>query len=371
MDPVRNPRPRRDISALGALFDDRVDVRSVSLTGLFILASIYTMYVARSFLLPIVLAVLLSFLLAPVIRILKRIHVPEAVGAALVMLTLVGGVLWSAYTLATPAAAWISSAPETLRKVDDKVRALRKPVQQMNQAAEKVQEMATVTTGGSDAKVQKVEIKESGITESLFSQTQGFLAGGAVMVILLYFLLASGDLFLRKLVRVLPRLEDKRVAVDIARQIEGQISRYLLTVTCINIALGTIMAILLSLIGMPNPVLWGVMIGTFNFVPYVGPLASMTVLALVGITSFDSLGYALLAPGLYFCVEVIEGNVVTPALLGRRLSLNPVVIFVGVTFWGWLWGIGGALLAVPMLATLKILCDEIEPLAAIGEFLGP
>jgi len=345
-----------------------IDVRSVSLTGLFILATVYTLYVARSFFLPIVLALLLSFLFAPLVRALKRVHIPEAVGAALVLVTVIGGAVYGVYQLSTPASSWIASTPDTLRKIDDKVRALRRPVQKMSQAAEQVQQMATVA---GDPKVQKVEMKEAGITETLFSQTQGFLAGGLVMFILLYFLLASGDLFLRKLVRVLPRLEDKKVAVEIARQIESQISSYLLTVTLINVTLGTVMAALLAVVHMPNPVLWGTMIGTFNFIPYIGPFTSMVVLAVVGITSFDSIGQALLAPALYFVVDAIEGNIITPALLGRRLSLNPVVIFVSVTFWGWLWGIAGVLLAVPMLATLKILCDEIEPLAGVGEFLGP
>jgi predicted PurR-regulated permease PerM len=369
MDPARRQHPPE--SSFARLVEGPIDVRAVALTGLFTLAIVYTLYFARSFLLPVVLAILLSFLLAPLMRAFKRIHVPQAIAAALVMFTFVGATLYGMYALSGPASSWIASAPESLRKIDDKVRAFRKPVQRMNQAAEQVQQMANVGDGTSDTTVQKVEIKDAGITDSVFSVTQGFLAGGMVVVILLYFLLASGDLFLRKLVRLLPRLEDKKVAVEIARQIEGQISTYLVTITGINVGLGVLVGFLLSLIGMPNPVLWGVMIATFNFVPYVGPFTSMVVLTLVGVTTFDSFGRALLAPGLFLCVDTIQSNLIAPALLGRRLSLNPVVIFLAVTFWGWLWGIGGALLAVPMLATLKIFCDEIEPLAAIGEFLGP
>jgi len=369
-----DPAARRERSAartLVRLAGGPIDVRSIALTGLLTLATVYTLYFARSFLFPVVLAVLLSFLLAPVMRALRRIHVPQPIAAAIVMLTLVGTTLYGIYALSGPASSWIALVPQSVRKIDDKVRALRRPVQKMNQAAEQVQHLATVGDATPDPNVQKVEIKEAGIAESVFSVTQGFFAGGMVVVILLYFLLASGDLFLRKLVRVLPRLEDKKVAVEIARQIEDQISSYLLTVTCINVALGTVAGVVLSLIGMPNPVLWGVMIGTFNFVPYVGPFASMIVLTLVGVMTFDSIGHALVAPAVYFCIYAIEGNFITPALLGRRLSLNPVVIFLAVTFWGWLWGIGGALLAVPMLATVKIFCDEIKPLAAVAELLGP
>jgi len=369
-----DPAPRRRQSSANSpihLLDGPIDVRSVALTGLLALATVYTLYVARSFCLPVVLAVLVSFLLAPVMRALRRMHIPQPVAATLVMLTFVGATLYGIYALSGPASSWIASAPQSLRKIDDKLRALRTPVQKMNQAAEQVQQMATVRDAAPDPNVQKVEIKEAGIAESVFSLTQGFLAGGMVVVILLYFLLASGDLLLRKLARVLPRFEDKKVAVEIARRIENEISTYLLTITCINIAFGTVVGVMLSFVGLPNPVLWGVMIGTFNFVPYVGPLASMVVLTLVGVVTFDSIGRALVAPAIFFCIDAIEGNFITPALLGRRLALNPVVIFLAVTFWGWLWGIAGALLAVPMLATLKIFCDEIKPLAAVGEFLGP
>jgi predicted PurR-regulated permease PerM len=252
--------------------------------------------------------------------------------------------------------------------VEAKVRTLRKPVEEVTKAAEQVGNMTNVDGA---AKVQPVAVQTETWSGMLFTTTQGFLAGALVMLILLYFLLASGDLFLRKLVRILPTLEDKKVAVDIARQIEDQISTYLRSVTLINAGLAITVSIAMWVIGMPNPMLWGAMVGLFNFVPYVGPFTSLLILALVGVMTFDNLGWALLPPGIYFCIDAIESNFITPAFLGHRLSLNPVVVFIGVTFWAWLWGIGGALLAVPMLATFKIFCDQIEPLAALGEFLGP
>jgi len=314
-----------------------------------------------------VLAVLLSFLLSPLVRALRRIRIPDAVSAALVLVMVLGSVGYGFYRLATPAATWIATAPESLRRVDTKLRAIRKPVEQVSKAAAQVENLATVDGG---AGPQPLEVKTSSLSDTILTQTQGILAGAAVMFILLYFLLASGDLFLRKLVRALPTLADKKVAVEIARQIEAHISTYLLTITAINVGLGTMVGVAMWLIGMPNPVLWGVMVAIFNFVPYVGPLTSQIVLALVGIMTFDSLGKALIPPAIYFAIDAIESNVVTPMVLGNRLALNPVVIFIAVIFWGWLWGIVGALLAVPMLAALKIFCDAIEPLAPIGEFLG-
>jgi predicted PurR-regulated permease PerM len=367
-DSDRDPEPRGELDPLSGLMPGPLDIRSLALTGLFVLAMFYTLYVARTFLLPIVLAILLSFLFAPVVRGLRRIGLPEALGAAVVMIVLLGTMGWGVYKLSTPASAWILTAPESLRRIEYKVRALRKPVEQVSQAAEQVEDMATVPSTGD---VQAVEIKDRGLSDTFMSQTQGFLAGAGIMLILLYFLLASGNLFLRKLVRVLPRLEDKKIAVDIARQIEDQISRYLASVTLINLCLGTVVAAAMYVIGMPNPVLWGVMVAVFNFVPYLGPMTSLVVLALVGIMTFDDLGWAMVPPAVYFVIDTLESNLVTPAILGRRLSLNPVIVFLGVTFWGWMWGVAGALLAVPMLAALKICCDEIEPLAPIGEFLGP
>jgi predicted PurR-regulated permease PerM len=194
--------------------------------------------------------------------------------------------------------------------------------------------------------------------------------GVAVTVILLFFLLASGDLFLRKLIRVLPRLEDKRRAVEIARQVERDISAYLSTVTMINLGLGAAVAAGFAILRVPNPLLWGAMVTLFNFVPYLGPAVSYAIFVMVGLVTFETVPH-ILAPVLTFLVlNVIEAYLVTPLVLGRRLTLNPVVLFVGLTFWGWMWGIAGAILAVPIMAVLKIFCDHIEPLAPIGEFLG-
>jgi predicted PurR-regulated permease PerM len=158
--------------------------------------------------------------------------------------------------------------------------------------------------------------------------------------------------------------------VQIAREIEDNISKYLVTVTLINACLGLAGGFVLWLIGMPSPFLFGAMAGLFNFVPYLGAAVSIGIFTLVSTATFDNLGYALLAPGAYLVLEVLEGNFITPWIMGRRLTLNPVMIFIALTFWGWIWGIPGALLAVPFLAMFKIFCDHIEPLAPIGEFLG-
>jgi predicted PurR-regulated permease PerM len=177
-------------------------------------------------------------------------------------------------------------------------------------------------------------------------------------------------MFLRKLIKVLPSFEDKKRAVEIARQIETEISTYLVTITLINVALGLAVWGALALIGVPTPLLWGVLATFANYIPLLGPLTMISVLTMVGLLTFPDLPHALMPPGAFLGLHFLESYLLTPMILGRRLTLNPVVIFLGLIFWGWLWGIAGALLAVPIMMVLKIFCEHSEPLAPIGEFLG-
>jgi predicted PurR-regulated permease PerM len=240
-------------------------------------------------------------------------------------------------------------------------------VAEISQATQQVE---TLAKGGQEQGPPVVEIKRPPLIGTILNQTLEAGAAIVVTIILLYFLLASGNLFLQKLVRVLPRFQDKRIAVTIVRQIEKDISLYLLTVTMINAGLGVAVGAAMYGLGMPNPILWGVMAGCFNFIPYLGAIASAIVLTLVASVTFDQLGHILLVPVVFIALNELEGMIVTPAVVGKRLSLNPVAIFIWLLLWGWLWGIPGTLLAVPLLAVIKIICDNIAPLAPIGEFLG-
>lgn len=344
-------------------------VRSIALTGLFILACFYTVYFGRAFFLPIVLAFVFTFLLSPIVRTLKAMRIPEFLGAALVIIACLSVIGLAVYELSGPIAVWMAKAPEVGRKLDSGLRNLKRPVEQVTKAGEQVQQLTKI--GPDDKKPpQKVELKEPGMLNGLFSWTWSFLFGTMVMLILLYFLLGSGDLFLRKLVHVLPRLEDKKKAVSIARTIEDQVSRYLFTVALINTCLGTAGGLAFWALGMPNPMLWGAIAGLLNFIPYLGALTVIVILTLVATSTFSSIGHALAVPAIYFGLATLEGNFITPWVIGRRMTLNPVVVFIGLTFWSWMWGVPGTLLAVPMLVMLKIFCDHIEPLAPIGEFLG-
>jgi predicted PurR-regulated permease PerM len=355
-----------DLGKLGHVLRERMEVRSIAITGLFVLAVLYTLYFARAFLLPIVLAVLLDFLLSPLIRTLKRARIPEPVGAALVLLTLLGAVGLGAYSLADPARQWVARAPESLQKVQLRLRDLRKPVEQVTRTAEQVEAATEVGKSGP----QEVVVRGPRLSERLFGTTQSLLTGALETLILLYFLLAVGDLFLEKLVKVLPQLKDKKKAVAIARETEASISTYLFTVAIVNLLLGVTVALVMLAIGMPNALLWGAMAALAEFIPYIGATILLTTLALAGLVTFQTVGHALMVPGAYLVVNLLQSQFVSPLVLGRRLTLNPVAILVGLVFWWWLWGVGGAFIAVPLLATFKIFCDHIESLAPIGEFLG-
>ena len=213
-------------------------------------------------------------------------------------------------------------------------------------------------------------MKTPTLAGGLFDAARGFAFSAISTLVLLYFLLACGDLFLRKTIAATRRLADKERAIDIAQQVEAGVSTYLLTVTLINAGLGCAVALAMAALGVPNAVLWGVLIAVLNFVPYLGEIASVVAMTIVGLLTFDDLGHGLLVPIVFCLLSATERYLVTPTILGRQLSLNPVVIVLSVLFWSAMWGISGALLAVPILVALKTLCDRVERFKVFGEFLA-
>ena len=344
------------------------DIKSVALTGLFVLAAFYTMYFMRAMLLPLVLALLLSYLLVPLVRGLAVIKIRPLFGAAIVLVVLIGGIVYSVSLLSEPAAGWIEKAPYSLQQLKQKLLPLKKPIEKVAQASGEIDKLTT--SDEEQAKPQAVVVKRSALTEAFFTQGPEFVASAVVMFILLYFLLAYDGVFLAKIIRVMPRLEDKKKAVAMMRDVEHHISRYLLTITAINIGLGCAVGVTVHFLGLRNPLMWGVMVALLNYVPYLGALTGIICMTLGAVLSYDSLGYAMLFPASYLTLAVLEGNFITPFVLGRSLTLNPILILIALAFWGWMWGISGMILAVPILATFKIFCDHIEPMSPIAEFMS-
>lgn len=340
---------------------------AVASVGLLLLGVFYTLYLGREFFLPITVAVLLNFLLTPPVRALKRLGIAAPIGAGVMLILFFGAVGYGTYRVWTPGMEWVERAPSALANAEVKLRSIREPVERLREAGEQVEAIASgqasQDSGDSDG-------DDPGLSDTIVDRAREFFVGGTVAVFLLYFLLAMDDLFLRKLAGVLPEMSQRRKAVVIVREIEQDLSHYVLVRTVTNIGFGVAVGGALWLLDMPNPVLWGVVAGVLNYVPYLGGLVGYVVVGLAALASFDSPAQALLAPGVYFLLNIIEGNMVTPAVLGRELTLNPVMIFVWLIFWTWIWGIPGALLAIPLLTMTKIVADNVETLSPLGAFLG-
>jgi predicted PurR-regulated permease PerM len=338
----------------------------VAVSGMFVLAALYTLYFAKPVLLPIALAMLMAWVLRPLVRSLETLRIPRGVAAAAVVGGLVGALASGVYLLAEPATKWAEDAPQKLRQVERKASTLKRSIATLQRATDKIDEITR--TDSTDTPPAPAPERRP-LSSSLLSTTQAVVVSGMTTVILLYFLLASGDLFLRKMVRAIPTLSDKKKALEIARGVETEIGRYLFTVSIINFVLGVAVTLLMYFLDMPNPLLWGTMAALLNFIPYVGATISLSVLTMVSILTFETLGEALAVPAGYLVLTVLEGQIAYPLIVGRHFSVNPVLIFVSLLFWGWLWGIPGMLMAVPLLVIVKIICSHIESLAVVKELL--
>lgn len=336
-------------------------VRSVSLWLIALLLAFHTLVAASSLIIPIHLAILANLALSPVVRGLERARLPPPVSAAMVLASTLLLFVVLASAIATPASEWVARAPASLAEIEGKLRAATRPLEEVSRATQSVEDLVEI-----ERDTASVKVRTPGLLWTLLTGTQNLVAYGAVVIVLLYFLLSGGDGFLRKLVTVLPSLSDKKRAVEIARRTEREISRYLFTVSVINVSLALTVAAAMALIGMPNPLLWGALVGALNFVPFLGPMVGVTLIGGAAVLSFDSLEAYLLPPAVAGGITALEGLLITPALLGRRLTLSPVVVFLSVLVLSWAWGVIGALVAVPSLVMIKIVCAEVEPLRPIG-----
>ena len=346
--------------------------RSWAPAGLLLVAVLTILHLARDVVVPVVVALILSLVFLPAVRGMKKMYIPAPLGAAIIVLGLLAGFLGSIYGLAEPAGVWLDKAPQGLRVLGVKLRHVTGQVQDVTKATGQVQDMTHDMASGDNGadRAREVTVRAPTLAGGIFVAAKEFAFSAISTLVVLYFLLACGDLFLRKTIAATRRLADKERAIDIAQQVEAGVSTYLLTVTLINASLGCVVALAMYLLGVPNPVLWGALVAVLNFVPYLGEIAAVAALTIVGLLTFDDLWRGLLVPSVFCLLSAAERYLVTPLILGQRLSLNPVVIVLSVLFWGAMWGVSGALLAVPILVALKILCDRVERLHTFGEFLA-
>ena len=334
--------------------------------ALVVLGAIAFLYFARPVVLPIVLAVVAAMTLKPLVRWLSECYLPPAFAAAIVLCVFVSAVVIGFLQLGRPAVAWINEGPAHIAQLRQRVEKMFPRLVRFSQMAAAVNNLGATE----QPKATPVEIKTTNVPSVLINWTGAFLAGVAESLVLLYLLLASGDLFLQKLVRVMPTFGDKKRAVEISREMQQSITNYLFSVSLINIVLGLVVSGGLFWMGVPNAVMWGVVVACLNFVPYFGPIAGILLLGAVGFLTFDTLSKGLLPAAWYLGLHLLESYLVTPVVLGSRFTLNPVVIFVSLMFWTWLWGVPGALLAVPILVSIKVICDRLPSLATVCELLS-
>jgi predicted PurR-regulated permease PerM len=340
------------------------DAKAMLLAGIFSLLLMYALYMTGEILVPILIAFLLKFLFQPVVETMVDYHLPRSLAALLVVGVLLGGVSGLAALLSAPAAGWVSGAPKNLAKLEKRLDGLSSVARDLQKASRDVEKM------GDDDSAPAVAVKGPPLSTFLFSGTKSLLASVLTVVVLLFFLLVSGNSFLRRIVEILPTLHDKKRAVEIINEIQRTIAVYLGTVTMMNLIVGCLTGLACWLCGLSDPLLWGSVAFLLNYIPILGPMAGVALLALVGLTLFDDIWKGLLPAGIYLSLHFAEGEVITPMLLARQFTLNPVIVVMALIFWYWMWGVPGALLAVPMLAVAKIVCDRIDRLKAVGHFMG-
>jgi predicted PurR-regulated permease PerM len=361
-------KPDREMQGTVA---ERYGVLSKGVLVLAVLAVVYTLYLGKEILLPLVLAIVLKLLLQPEMRLLQeRLRLPGPLAALLLIVAGFGVMAAVGLTISVPASGWIEKAPESLPLLKDKISILRQPLDYLQYGLNQL-ESITGSTSGAEATGPTVTVKlSSGLASYLATGTTTTLSRFFTTMVILFFLLVSGDRLLRGFVEVLPRFKDKRTAVEIASETVDNISGYLLTITMMNTLVGVATGIAMQLCGLGDPILWGVMAFLLNYVPVLGPMTGVVIFFVAGAVSFDWPWYALIPAGIYLVIHIAEGETITPMLLAKRFTLNPVLVILSLFFWHMIWGIPGALLAVPLLAIFKIVADRIDPLKPIGHIIG-
>lgn len=360
-----------------------VDVRSISLSLLALIATLFVLHVASAIFIPLLFGLALSYALSPLVDRLERWRLPRALGAGLLLLGLGAAVGWTIATVSDDATMLVESLPAATQKLRKAVHAHRgqseSAIEKVQRAAAEIEEVAkegTATRAAPQGGVTRVSIERErfDIQDYLWSGTLGAAAslGQAVVVVFIaFFLLASGSSFRRKMVKLAgPTFAQKRITVQLLDEITAQIHRFMLVQVFVSVLVGLVTAAAFYVVGLDHAAVWGVIAFVLNFVPYLGTVALTAGSGLMAFVQFGSLDMALLVAGIGMLIHAVSGNLLTPWLTSRTSRINAVTVFVGVLAFGWLWGVWGLLLGVPILTTLKAICDRVDELKAIGELMG-
>ncbi|GHC67298.1 AI-2E family transporter [Limoniibacter endophyticus] len=362
------PHKQEEMEASWPIAFDRGRAIFMMILGLFMIALCAALYFARDFFMPVTLAFLLALTLTPIVRFLGRHGIPAAVSALVIVLFSLVLVSMAAWALSGPIISLIQDGPEMGRKLAVRLEEMRTPFTPLLRIAEELERISAA--GSPDDTAPTVQVRQPGFMTRAAGDLFSMVALIAITFVLSIFLLSSGTLFYEKLVKSFAHMSAKKRALRIVYDVEREISLYLLTITVINVGLGFVIALGLWVIGIPNALLWGAIAALMNFLPYIGATLTTIVVTGVALVTFDTTSQALLVPAFMICCNMLEGQFITPLLAGRRLELNAVAIFIALAFWSWLWGIVGALIAVPLLVITKVMCDHFEALQPFGHFLS-
>lgn len=333
------------------------------------IAVLGVMYIARDVIVPVVVAVMLALLLRPALRRMKKWQIPNGVSALVLVGATVAVFVASVWSLAGQAQAWLAQAPQTLQRVKSMIPTGEGPIGDIKKTTDAINEL---TDDGHEA-VPEVKAKDPASTDWAYTAigvSGHFLGASMIVFVLAYFLLALSDDLLKQMVASMPSFFEKRNVVELVQNVERGMSRYLATITVINIGLGVVTAFCMWLLGLTNYVLWGVMATTLNYVPHVGAFIALCVLFFVGALEHQSLWWGAAVASVFALLTTAESYFITPMMLSRSLELSPLAVILSILFFGWLWGVGGGLLAAPLLAVIKIVCDQFETTSALGSMLG-
>jgi predicted PurR-regulated permease PerM len=347
-------------------------VRTVAMVVVALGVVFAALYFGRDVFVPLGLALVFTALLRPLVRWMEG-KMPTWVAATLVVLSAIALVAGAGVAVATPIQSWAREAPQELKKARQRVAKLihvLDPVTQGLNGTSAPQQPQGSAGQGEQGGSGSGGPGAGAVAGKVFGITSGLLTSLLEVLLLVWFLLASGDMFVRKLLHVLPLFSEKKRAVEVVHEAESVVSHYMLVSLLMYLVQGTIVGVTAWLVGLPTPALWAVMTVLLEFIPYLGGALMIILLTLVGLATLDSVGMALITPGAYLAVSTIQNNLASPFLYGNRLKLNPVAVLVGVMVWYALWGVPGAFLAVPIVATTKVMADRIPGLSALGEFLG-
>lgn len=319
----------------------------------------FVLWATQELVLPVLLAMFLALIGNPVIRTLQRIYVPRFVGALLVLIVGLTATVALGNQLIEPAGEWIRQVPREMRQLTPKLQKMAQPMQEANEAAKDIARAAGGENTGRPVEVVRTEVNDP---YKALTATPKLLASVLAVVLLTFFFMVYGESLQRNAMAMLPGRQQKRVTMDILQSIEREISRYVLTISFINAMVGLTFAAALYLLDVPlqEALLWGTMAFFLNYAPYVGPLIGMIIMLVMGFVAFDGFWQQVLPAGIYLVLHTIEGQFITPIVLGKRMALSPLILILALMLFGWMWGIIGLLLSVPLLVCVKLVLSRIE-----------